>query len=75
MFYSTDPWSSIGRQGRESMLDGPSFGIVPAFLANIRLGWKGLPRTDALTQLTPSPVTKKKSFITLAPDLSDLELI
>jgi hypothetical protein len=48
---------------------------VPALLANIRLGWKGLPGTDALAQLAPLLVTKKKSFITLAPDLSDLEQI
>jgi hypothetical protein len=34
---------------------------------NIRLGWKGLPGTNALAYYEKSQLTAVKSFITLAP--------
>jgi hypothetical protein len=36
-------------------------------LANIRLGWKGLPRTNDLAYYEKAELTTVKSFITLAP--------
>ncbi len=39
---------------------------------SIRLGWKGLPGTNALAYYENSYVTAVKSFITLAPDLQEI---
>jgi hypothetical protein len=36
--------------------------------ANIRLGWKGLPGTNALAYCAKALLTAVKSFITSAPD-------
>ncbi len=36
---------------------------------NLRLGWKGLPGTNALAYYKKSTITAVKSFITLAPGL------
>ncbi len=41
----------------------PFRSIFKDLLANIRLGWKGLPGTNTLTYLATFSVPKKKSFI------------
>jgi hypothetical protein len=43
--------------------------VGSALPANIRLGWKGLPRANALTYYKKSELMAVKSFITLAPRL------
>ncbi len=45
-----------------------SLGYVQALLANIRLGWKGLPETINAQN------TDKKSFITLGPGVNVIKL-
>jgi hypothetical protein len=47
----------------------PLQGMLLALPANIRLGWKGLPRTNALAYYEKLKLTAVKSFITLAPGL------
>jgi len=41
-------------------------GLAPALPTNIRLGWKGLPGTNALAYYEKSQFTAVKRFITLA---------
>jgi hypothetical protein len=43
---------------------------APALPANIRLGWKGLPRTNALAYYQKAQLRAVKSFITLVTDNS-----
>ncbi len=46
-----------------------------ALLSNIRLGWKGLPKTNTLTSLVSSCVTKKKKvFKTLTTSVNVTKL-
>jgi hypothetical protein len=42
------------------VLISSGLGLAPTLLANIRLGWKGLPGTKTLSYLTHLVVTKKK---------------
>jgi len=46
----------------------PLYGRLLALLANIRLGWKRLPGTNALAYYEKLGLMTVKSFITLAPD-------
>ncbi len=48
-------------------LKGASLGNAPALLANIRLGWKGLPGTNTLAYDKNPKITAVKSFIVQAP--------
>ncbi len=48
-------------------LKGVSLGIAAALLTNYRLGWKGLPRTNAVVYYKNSYITDKKSFIKVSP--------
>ncbi len=43
--------------------------------ANIRLGWKGLPRTNAIAYYEKVEITGVKSFITLAQGVNIIKLI
>jgi hypothetical protein len=45
----------------------PLYGRLLALPTNIRLGWKGLPETNALAYYEKAQLTAVKSFITLAP--------
>jgi hypothetical protein len=47
-------------------LKSASLGQAPALATNIRLGWKGLPWTNALAYFEKLKLTAAKSFITLA---------
>jgi len=49
-------WARPGAYPRVEHLKGASFGLAPAFLANIKLGWKGLFRTNALAYWAYSKV-------------------
>jgi hypothetical protein len=49
-------------------LKGVSLGKTLALPANIRLGWKGLPRTNTLAYYENLQITPVKSFIVQAPD-------
>jgi hypothetical protein len=48
--------------------------MVPALLANIRLGWKDLPGTNTLAYLSEEWVTQKK-IITLRPGANVVKLL
>jgi hypothetical protein len=48
-------------------LKGASLGEAPAFLTNIRLGWKYLQGTNALAYYKHFLITAMKSFITFPP--------
>ncbi len=48
-------------------LKGASLGYAPVLLANIRLGWKGLPATNTLADYKHLKITDVKRFITLGP--------
>ncbi len=45
----------------------PLYGRLQALPTNIRLGWKGLPETNALAYYEKAQLTAVKCFITLAP--------
>ncbi len=47
-------------------MKGASLRYAPALPANIRLGWKGLPGTNALAYYEKSSLTAVKSFIICA---------
>jgi hypothetical protein len=57
-----------GAYHRVEHLKGASLGYASALPANIRLGWKGLPGTNALAYYEKAYLTSVKSFITLAPE-------
>jgi hypothetical protein len=52
---------------RAKHLKSASLGWTPAFPANIRLGWKGLPGTNALAYYESLKITAVKSFLGLSP--------
>ena len=45
-------------------------GRLLTLLSNIRLGWKGLPRTNTLAYYENPLITAVKSFIVQAPEYS-----
>ncbi len=47
------------------------YGRILASLTNFRLGWKGLPGTNALAYYEKVQLTALKSFITLATDFNE----
>ncbi len=49
-------------------LKGASLTLALALPANIQLGWKGLPGTNALAYYEKSELMSVKSFITLSPE-------
>ncbi len=49
-------------------------GRLLALIANIILGWKGLPGTNALAYYEKAQLTAVKSFITLAPGPNVIKL-
>jgi hypothetical protein len=51
-------------------LEDALLGKAPALPRNIRLGWKGLPGTNALADDEKSQLTAVKSLITLVHDVS-----
>jgi hypothetical protein len=51
-------------------LKGASLRQVSTLPPNNRIGWKGLPGTNALAYLEKSELTAVKSLITLATDLN-----
>ncbi len=53
---------------------GTSVGCSLALLANVRLGWKGLPGTNALAYFASSSATEKKVFVTLEPGANVIKL-
>ncbi len=50
-------------------LKGASLGKAPALPENIRLGWKGLPKTNTLAYCKNPSITTVKSFIVQWPML------
>jgi hypothetical protein len=59
----------VGKAGAhpvKNLLAAPLKGRFLALPTNIRLGWKGLPGTNALTYYEKLKLTAVKSFITLA---------
>jgi hypothetical protein len=56
-----------GAYPRVEHLKGVSFGYAPALPANIRLDWRGLPRTNTPTYYEIPFTTAIKSFIVQAP--------
>jgi hypothetical protein len=64
-------WVRPGDYPRVEHLKGASLGWTPAFPANIRLGWKSLPGTNAQTYYENSKLTAIISFITLAQDVKN----
>jgi hypothetical protein len=59
---------------RVELLKGASLGQAPALPANIRLGWKNLPGTNALAYYQNSQITAVKSLITLSPLVNVIKL-
>jgi len=55
-------------------LKGTSIEKAPALLGNIRLGWKGLPRTNTPAYYKHLYITAIKSFITLDQHAFDTHL-
>ncbi len=55
-------------------LKGALLGSAPAFLANIRQVWKGLPWTNTLVYYEHLYITTVKFFITLGPGVKVAKL-
>jgi hypothetical protein len=55
-------------------LAGVSLGKAPALLANVRLGWKGLPGTNIIAYYKHFKITDKKSFIAMGPGANVIKL-
>jgi hypothetical protein len=60
-------WVRIGDYSRGEHLKGASHMLAPALPINIRLGWRGLPETNALAYYENPYITAVKSFIVQAP--------
>ncbi len=52
---------------RVELLKGASLGKAMALMANIGLGWKGLPGINTPAYHESSKITDKQCFITLGP--------
>jgi hypothetical protein len=65
----------LGRYLLGPILGAPLQGRLLALPTNIRLGWKGLPGTNALAYFENSELTAVRSFKTLAPGACTIKLI
>ncbi len=63
-------WVRLESTRVKQLPGAPLLGRLLASPTNVRLGWKGLPRTNTLAYYKNLTITAVKSFIVLAPGIN-----